>query len=159
MALAARVRRRLRPGLPALADIWHVGATAVPDCLTKGDLDLVVRVDASDFAGAETYLAGLFRRNDASVHTREFAAFTDEACVPPLGIQLTVRGGPFDVFHQFAAILRANPSLVARYNALKTRFDGRPMDAYRIAKVAFIEEVLKDAACLGASGSEYLDDS
>jgi hypothetical protein len=32
--------------------------------------------------------------------------------------------------------------LVAAYNALKRKFDGRPMDEYRSAKDAFIAKVL-----------------
>ncbi len=44
----------------------------------------------------------------------------------------------------FVAALRADPALVADYNGLKAGFDGRPMDAYRAAKAAFVEQVLAD---------------
>jgi GrpB-like predicted nucleotidyltransferase (UPF0157 family) len=49
-ALFEAVTRELEPMLPASATVLHVGATAVPGCLTKGDLDIVVRVDRGDFA-------------------------------------------------------------------------------------------------------------
>jgi hypothetical protein len=33
---------------PATADVSHVGATSIPGCVTKGDLDVVIRVQAAD---------------------------------------------------------------------------------------------------------------
>ncbi|WP_409565266.1 GrpB family protein [Methylobacterium sp. J-078] len=141
-ALYARIRSVLRPALPPSADIRHVGATAIPGCLTKGDLDLVVRVDAADFPTAEACLAARFARNAGSIRTADFAAFADDGQPLPLGIQLTVKGGPFDVFHHFADALRGDARLLERYNTLKTRCDGLPMDAYRAEKARFIAGVL-----------------
>ena len=140
--LFASVTRDLAPLLPDSAEMLHVGATAVPGCLTKGDLDVVVRVDAGDFSPVEAGLAARFARNHGSLRTPDFAAFADNATVPALGIQLTVRQGRFDVFHRFVAALIADPALVARYNALKIAYDGGPMGAYRVAKDAFIADVL-----------------
>ncbi|MCQ9224933.1 hypothetical protein NQ022_10895, partial [Streptococcus suis] len=59
------------------------------------------------------------------------------------GIQLTVKGGPLDVFHRFAAVLRTDPERVARYNALKRAHHDHPMTLYRAAKDAFIADVLR----------------
>ena len=42
--------------------------------------------------------------------------------------------------------LRRSAELVAAYNALKQQFDGKPMDAYRSAKSAFVEDVLRRQA-------------
>lgn len=115
----------------------------MPGCLTKGDLDIVVRVQREDFQAAEAALAARYARNSGSVRTNEFAAFEDETCTPHLGIQLTVKGGGVDVFHQFAAALRADPALVKRYNELKLAHDGQPMDRYRAAKDAFVTDALR----------------
>jgi GrpB-like predicted nucleotidyltransferase (UPF0157 family) len=141
-ALFERTAERLLGLLPVAADIRHVGATSVPGCLTKGDLDIVVRVSAADFAVADSLLAAHFARNTGSTRDDTFSAFEDGASEPHLGIQLTVVDGPSDVFHAFADRLRADPDLLARYNELKTRYDGRPMRAYRAAKDAFISQVL-----------------
>ncbi|MCF3933040.1 GrpB family protein [Acuticoccus sp. M5D2P5] len=135
------VRAAIVARLPE-ADIRHVGATAVPGCLTKGDLDIVVRVEAADFPAADHALGAHFARNDGSVRTDAFAAFADDRSDPPLGVQLVAIGGPLDVFHHFVEALRASPGLVAEYNALKSRFAGADMEVYRRAKSAFIEEVL-----------------
>ncbi|WP_072394683.1 GrpB family protein [Hyphomicrobium sp. CS1GBMeth3] len=140
--LFERVAAELRKVLPATADIRHVGATAVSGCLTKGDLDIVVRVAPEHFAVAERVLAEGFARNTGSKRTDTFAAFEDPQTEPHLGIQLTVAGGEDDYFHLFVEALQRDPALVARYNALKLQHAGAPMDAYRAAKSAFIEEIL-----------------
>lgn len=140
--LFARTAATLREVLPASADICHIGATAIPGCLTKGDLDLVVRVAQGDFDRADEALAKLFARNLGSTRTATFSAFEDPAASPPLGIQLAAIGSPDDCFHLFAQALLKDAALVAQYNDLKRHFDGRPMAEYRSAKDAFIAEVL-----------------
>lgn len=140
----------LRARLPVSADVQHVGATAVDGCLTKGDLDIVVRVPPTDFAQAEAVLATLFQRNSGSIKTDGFAAFEDDLASPHLGVQLVAIGDPLDVFHRFTSALRRRPALVAEYNALKRRFDGVSMSTYRTAKNAFIEHALEAVDPSGA---------
>ncbi len=138
----ARLAGSLRDIFPASAEIRHVGATAIPGCLTKGDLDVVVRVAPEDFAQAEAALAERFARNNGSDLTEAFAAFEDPSASPHVGIQLTAVGGACDDFHLFADALQRDPALVARYNALKLKFDAQAMDDYRAAKSLFIAGVL-----------------
>lgn len=133
--------------LPVSAEIRHIGATAVPGCLTKGDLDIVVRVAAADFAPADAALAAYFDRNTGSTHTATFSAFESASTTPHLGVQLAVVGSTDDVFHTFVDALRRDPDLLARYNTLKRRYDGRPMDVYRAAKSAFVAEALLATKC------------
>lgn len=140
------VKRELGPILPASAEVLHVGATAIPGCLTKGDLDIVVRVDRRDFQAVELCLARLFPKNAGSLHTTEFVAFVDASRTPHLGIQLTMKGGGLDHFHRFTAALRADPELVRRYNALKLAHHNQPVIGYRAAKDAFVAEVLRSNA-------------
>lgn len=140
--LFGHVSSELRALLPPSADIRHIGATAIPGCVTKGDLDIVVRVASVDFLTADGALAGRFSRNIGSKRTANFASFEDAATSPHLGIQLTVVDGEDDYFHLFAEALMRDPELVARYNALKRQFDGQPMDVYRAAKSAFVTRVL-----------------
>ncbi|AVT76943.1 hypothetical protein RPPS3_28800 [Rhodopseudomonas palustris] len=141
--LFAAVQQQLVAVLPKTCELLHIGATSVPGCLTKGDLDIVVRVERKDFQATEAALAARYARNSGSVRTNEFAAFEDDASTPHLGIQLTVKGGAFDVFHRFADALRADPALVRRYNELKLAYDGQPMDRYRGAKDAFVTDALR----------------
>ena len=143
--LFVAVSQSLAAILPRTADIRHVGATAVHGCLTKGDLDIVVRIPAQDFSDADAALASRYARNGGSIRTETFSAFEDASSEPHLGIQLAVIDGPFDFFHQFTEELRRSPPLVEEYNALKRSYDGADMALYRAAKDAFVEKVL--AAC------------
>lgn len=142
--LFATVRRSLVAMLPSTADIRHIGATAVAGCLTKGDLDIVVRVPAAEFENAEAALASRFSRNEGSFRSTTFAAFEDPSSNPHLGIQLAAIDGPSDVFHLFVQALQNSPELVDEYNALKRRYEGVQMATYRAAKDAFVERVLAE---------------
>jgi GrpB-like predicted nucleotidyltransferase (UPF0157 family) len=139
------VSSSLRSVLPPAADIRHVGATSVAGCLTKGDLDVVIRVPAADFQQADMLLAARFARNEGSIRTVSFSAFEDASTDPHLGIQLAVIDGPYDFFHQFAEALRRSPDLVDEYNALKRAHENGEMAVYRAAKDAFVARVLAGA--------------
>ena len=141
--LFERVRNSLVPLLPSDVDIRHIGATAVPGCLTKGDLDIVIRVPGKAFQQADALLARHFARNDGSVRTASFSAFEDATTDPHLGIQLTMISGPHDFFHLFVEALRRSPELVSEYNTLKLLHEGNDMAIYRAAKDAFVERVLE----------------
>jgi GrpB-like predicted nucleotidyltransferase (UPF0157 family) len=130
---------RLLPG----ADVQHVGSTAVPGSLTRGDLDIQVRVPAADFDAAEAVLASHYQRNDRSDRATSFASFTDEKAAPPLGVQLTAIDGPQDRFHRFRDVLRAHPQLREAYDALKLGWEGRPRAGYRAEQAAFFAELGK----------------
>jgi GrpB-like predicted nucleotidyltransferase (UPF0157 family) len=137
------MKRTLIEMLPSSAEVLHVGATAIPGCLTKGDLDIVIRVRQADFERVDGILAKCLTRNAGSVRTQEFSAFEDLGQALHVGVQLVARDGSFDIFHSFVDALRANPELVRRYNALKLAFHGKSMVDYRQAKNAFITEALR----------------
>jgi GrpB-like predicted nucleotidyltransferase (UPF0157 family) len=137
-------RRRILAILPE-ADVQHVGSTAVPGSLTKGDLDIQVRVKAEHFPEADVALARHYERNVASTHSATFSSFKDDEAEPPLGIQLTVAGGPEDFFVRLRDFLIATPEINERYNELKRKFEGATMEEYRAAKSAFVEEMLQRA--------------
>ncbi|WPB77476.1 GrpB family protein [Archangium violaceum] len=132
---------RLSSLLP-YADIQHVGSTAIPGARTKGDLDIQVRVPPGRFADAEALLAEEYARNEGSERTSGFASFQDETLEVPLGIQLTAMGGSHDFFSRARDLLRADAERLSEYDALKARWEGRPMDAYREEKAAFFERLL-----------------
>ena len=134
-------RLQIANALPQ-ADIRHIGATAVPGCLTKGDVDLVVRVPCDDFEEADRALSHLYSRNVGSVRTNAFSAFEDASKDPHLGVQLVALDGTYDFFHQFAEALRGSPDLLQAYNDLKREYVGRDMSQYRRAKDAFVAKVL-----------------
>lgn len=133
-------RKRIKKLIPN-ADVQHVGSTAIPNSLTKGDLDIQVRVSSKDFILAVEALSKLYELNDGSVKTNEFRAFQDDAIWPPLGVQLTVSNSEFDFFWKFRDVLLQNDQYRMEYDNLKRKFEGQTMDVYRDAKNDFFNKI------------------
>jgi GrpB-like predicted nucleotidyltransferase (UPF0157 family) len=136
-------RARIAELLPE-ADIEHVGSTSIPGALTKGDVDLLVRVEEGAFATASATLRELYAVHQPENWTPTYASFSDpEAADPPVGVQLAVKGSPDDaLFGPFREAMMSDPALLAEYNALKLRLDGADYERYTKVKGEFVERVL-----------------
>jgi uncharacterized protein len=89
-------RDQVRKLLPD-AEVEHVGATSVPGALTKGDLDLLVRVEPGRFEPAVAAMRGAYAIHQPENWTQTFASFVDpEAGEVPVGVQLAVAGSAED---------------------------------------------------------------
>jgi GrpB-like predicted nucleotidyltransferase (UPF0157 family) len=145
----AGVFERRRAELLALlpeARVEHVGSTAVPGSLTKGDLDLCVLVGPGDFEPASRALGAAYAIHQPENWTATFASFT----APPedsidTGVQLVVAGGAEERwFIGWRDRLRADSSLRAHYDELKLRHQNDPVEGYRAAKERLILSALSD---------------
>lgn len=125
------------------ADIQHVGSTAIPNSLTKGDLDIQVRVSSGQFLEAVTSLSALYELNKGSIKTDRFRAFKDNSTIPPLGVQLTVIGSEHDFFWKFRDVLLRNDRYRKEYDDLKRKYEGKFMDEYRKAKNDFFQRLME----------------
>ncbi|OAB25544.1 hypothetical protein PMSD_27720 [Paenibacillus macquariensis subsp. defensor] len=125
------------------ADVQHVGSTSVPNSLTKGDLDIQVRVKPEDYLYAVDTLSQLYSVNNGSISSDSFKAFKDDITEPPLGVQLTVIDTEFDFFWKFRDVLLTNDHYRAEYDDLKRNYDGKDMDDYREAKNTFFEWLMQ----------------
>jgi GrpB-like predicted nucleotidyltransferase (UPF0157 family) len=136
---APRIAARL-PGV----EIEHVGSTSIPGALTKGDLDLLVRVDAAGFDAAVVALRELYAVHQPENWTATYASFADPAASdPPVGVQLAVRGSGDDLlFAPFRQALIDDPALLREYNDLKLSLDGEDYESYTDVKGAFVQRVL-----------------
>jgi GrpB-like predicted nucleotidyltransferase (UPF0157 family) len=136
-------RARIARLLPK-AELVHVGSTAVPGALTKGDVDLMVRVPADALEPAVRALASAYSVHQPENWTPTYASFIDpKATDPPVGVQLVVAGSKDEaLFEPFVAALRGDPALLAEYNALKRRLDGSDYERYTREKGEFIERVM-----------------
>ncbi len=138
-AIFARRRAELEEMLPG-ARVEHVGSTAVPGSLTKGDLDICVIVEGAEFEPASRTLAERFQIHQPENWSPTLASFT----APPedgidVGVQLVPAGGPDErAFVGWRDRLRADPELRTRYDELKRRHRADGMDAYRAAKERLI---------------------
>lgn len=127
------------------ADVQHVGSTAVPGSLTKGDLDIQVRVQPETFATASKVFSSIYDVNKESDCTECFMAFKKEGLQFDLGIQLSVIHSPYDIFWKIRDFFLKHKEWNVRYNALKTSFQNKNMSDYRSAKNAFFERLISSA--------------
>ncbi len=125
------------------ADIQHVGSSAIPNSMTKGDLDLQVRVDAENFPNAVHELSRLYELNEGSTKTQSFRAFKDDSETPPLGVQLTVIDSEFDFFWEIRNVLLSNEKYRKKYDELKRKYEGKDMELYREEKNSFFEKLME----------------
>jgi GrpB-like predicted nucleotidyltransferase (UPF0157 family) len=135
-----RVLRKLKNAIPNV-DSHEVGSSSVTGVIGKEDVDIVVLACQTDFDRVRDVLDTCFRRDVDQMSSDIYQGYvaSDKWDV---AVQLTVKGGPHDVFDRFARLLRKSAELREAYNALKREWDGRDMDEYRLAKAAFIAEAL-----------------
>jgi GrpB-like predicted nucleotidyltransferase (UPF0157 family) len=132
-------RRAIVDLLPSAA-VEHIGATAVPGALTKGDLDLLVSVPGEEFAAAVEALQGRYAIHQPENWGPTFASFKQEpAGDVPVGVQLVVAGSADErSFLDWRDRLRGDPELRAEYDAMKRAEAGSDPDAYWAVKNDFI---------------------
>ncbi len=124
------------------ADMQHVGSTSIPGALTKGDLDIVIRVPKERFVKSRERLLSIYEPDQQENWSTTFASFKDLNKSLPLGVQLTIMGSKDDLFVTFRDALRSKPELLAEYNALKTSCEGQPAEVYLEKKGVFFEKHL-----------------
>jgi GrpB-like predicted nucleotidyltransferase (UPF0157 family) len=139
-----RHSREIRTLAPS-ATVEHTGATSIPGSLTKGDVDLLVRVRESDFAAAVEALRGRYAVNQPDNWTATFASFSEEREGElPLGVQLVVAGSETEAsFVRLRRVLRSRPDLVEELNELKRRHEGGDPETYVREKQALYEAILR----------------
>lgn len=135
------LRRELERMVPG-ADVQHVGSTAIPGSLTKGDLDIQVRVPASQYSEAKERLRDCYDVNTGGFTGEDAISFEDYSTDVPAGIHLTVIGGSADIQSRFRDRLMQSAQLRREYDELKRKFDGKSMAEYRDAKELFVLRVL-----------------
>lgn len=139
--VVAAERERLRTrGVPGRL-VW-VGGSSVPGALTRGDVDLHLRVPPEDFGTVVDAL----RADHVVVHPEiwcdTLATFAVDAPLPA-GLAVTPVGSEHDVrFTRTWALLRADPALLAAYNRVKTEADTTAPDDYESRKSTFFDTLL-----------------
>ena len=135
-------RARLLALLPT-AEVLHTGGTSIPHALTRGDLDVHVRVAPADFVSARDKLSRAYASYSPETWTDEFATFVRADPEVDTGVALTAVDGEHDRRFLFAwRRLRSDPQLLREYNALKEAHVGATDDElYRAAKSAFFDRL------------------
>jgi GrpB-like predicted nucleotidyltransferase (UPF0157 family) len=91
----------------------------MPDGLTKGDVDINIRVKAEVFGATVGALQSRFAVAQPENWTDTFASFADHRRELPLGLQVTVIGSADDFLVPLRDLLRTDPILRREYDRLK----------------------------------------
>ena len=127
------------------AEVVHTGATSLPAALTRGDLDIHVRVSAGDFSQAREAFALVYTSHRADMWTAGFATFVAANAPIATGVALTAMGSEHD--RRFVVAwerLERDPQLLEAHNAIKLKYEGAvDADSYEAAKSAFFTALTK----------------
>lgn len=136
------VQARVCQAVP-FAEVEHIGSSAIHGAISKGDLDILVRVPAAKFNEALTTIQTLdFSIKEGTLRTASLCMLETSRYGIDVAIQLIEQGSEFEDFVVFRDRLNANPDLVEEYNELKRRATGLSPNDYREIKSKFIEKVL-----------------
>ncbi|MFI8009438.1 GrpB family protein [Acinetobacter sp. ABJ_C4_1] len=124
------------------AKIEHIGSSAVPNAISKGDLDIYIEVMPEQFEFAIEQLKTL------NFIEKQNTLRTDELCMlqslnnDDVAFQIVVTDSVFTFFLTFRNKLIDSPRLVKEYNQLKLECSHLDHDQYRTIKSDFINRVL-----------------
>ncbi|GAB2600522.1 hypothetical protein Aab01nite_65100 [Paractinoplanes abujensis] len=151
-----RERRRLADLLPGPHELLLVGGSCLPGTLTKGDVDLHLRVPDKDFPAVVAALSEVYAVVHPAIWQSTLATFsvadaTASAADPsggpggaaelPTGVAVTPIGSPHDLrFTRSWRLLSADPALVDAYNAVKLRHRDDPGE-YERQESAFFDSL------------------
>lgn len=135
------VRRKIKTLVPQ-SQVIHVGGSSVPGLLTKGDLDIQVRVDIMDFPQVIASLGGEYVEHNQHLWTDYYAIFKDEDSFgEKIDILVTAKNYPEDVYHLYTKVLKKHPELVAEFNQIKQSFKEYHSFDYKQAKGEFFSKL------------------
>ncbi|MBI3285815.1 MAG: GrpB family protein [Burkholderiales bacterium] len=140
--LYAEVATAVQAALP-LARLEHVGASAIPGAVSKGDLDICVLVAAEQHAAAVAVLQGLgYAIKPDTLRTPELCMLQADSKELDVALQVVAVGSKFEFFMHFRDALRADPELVVAYNRVKLEALALGPVRYRQEKAKFIQQAL-----------------
>jgi GrpB-like predicted nucleotidyltransferase (UPF0157 family) len=123
-----------------IAQVEHIGASSIPGCVSKGDLDIYVGVDDVSQSVALIESMG-FKIKQETLRTNQLCML-ESLQDKEVAIQLVGKNTKFESFLTFRDLLLGNANLVSEYNKMKLSCLGFSEDKYREAKSKFIEKLL-----------------
>jgi hypothetical protein len=141
LAILAAERRRLAALLPPEPpyELVLTGGSSLDGALTKGDVDLHLRVDPASFDAVSAILRSVYEVVLPEIwQPGSLATFAVPGAPLPTGVALTPVGSVHDGrFRRSWELLAADPELLAAYNALKLASAD-----YEAAKSEFFDRLL-----------------
>ena len=124
------------------AKIEHIGSSAIPNAISKGDLDIYIEVKPDQFKFAIERLKTLnFIEKQNTLRTHELCML-ESLNNDDVAFQIVVTDSVFTFFLAFKNKLIKSPTLVNEYNQLKLQCSHLDPDQYRTIKSDFINRVL-----------------
>lgn len=111
-------RSKIKQLLP-YAMIEHIGASSIPQAISKGDLDIFVGVEANDLEDAVKVLKSLDFEEKIDTLRTAHLCMLESTSDENVALQVVANGTEFECFLTFRDKLRTNPDLVQQYNDLK----------------------------------------
>jgi GrpB-like predicted nucleotidyltransferase (UPF0157 family) len=128
------------------AVVEHIGSSAIPGAVSKGDLDICVLVAPLVHEPSVRTLTGWgYVEKTGTLRTAQLCMLEWHMRGEEHAVQLVAHGSPFEMFIAFRDALLARPALVAEYNQVKLNAAHLSDAEYRVAKSTFIEGVIRDA--------------
>ena len=135
-----RVRRRL-DALGVVGELLLTGGASVPGALTKGDIDLHLRVPPDGFDRVVELVRTVYRPGSLSAWAVTLAVF-DVPGPRATGLAVTPAGSEHDVrFRRSWGLIQAHPELLDEYNQLKRASFGDP--SYEDRKSEFFSRIVQ----------------
>ena len=124
------------------AKVEHIGSSAIPHAISKGDLDIYIEVMPEQFEFAINQLKTLnFIEKQNTLRTQELCML-ESLNNDDVAFQVVVADSVFTFFLTFRNKLIDSPLLVHEYNQLKLQCSHLDPDQYRAIKSDFINRVL-----------------
>lgn len=124
------------------AKIEHIGSSAIPNAISKGDLDIYIEVMPEQFEFAIEQLKTLnFIEKQNTLRTHELCML-ESLNNDDVAFQIVITDSIFTFFLTFKNKLISSPKLVNEYNELKLQCSHLDADQYRTIKSDFINRVL-----------------
>lgn len=124
------------------ADIQHVGGTSIPGSVTKGDIDIQIRIESNKFQEVVFIMKNKFLPINSNIWNDEFAIFAkrtmNKGKIEDVDYMITVINSPYDDFYKVRDFLKLHPDLLNEYNEIKKTHEGKSYDEYRKSKKDFL---------------------
>ncbi len=137
-----QLKKKIIDALP-MVEVFPIGGTFIPGAITKGDLDVQVRVYKKDFQKALDVLSENFEVNNKHLWNKNFAIFKDESFTPKADILVTVCGSKEDCLQEVQEMIMSDKNILASYNKLKIDFGNNGIEQYKIEKRKFYDSLRK----------------
>ena len=125
------------------ARVEHIGSSAIPGAISKGDLDVFVGVDKVEFNRSIQALERIgYRVKSDTLRTESLCMLEIDKYELPVALQVVENGSEFEMFLTFRDAVRRSEELLREYNQLKLSCTDASETCYRERKRAFIENVL-----------------